>query len=675
MENHSNHKTQMAFNHEHSANMFAERFWICLLLSIPAVWFSGIIQNTFNLKFEIKEWMGYAQLVIGALVFFYGGAIFLKGSVNELKKHAPGMMTLVALAITTAFLYSATRTILGTGESLWWELASLITIMLLGHWLELKAVEGVKASLEEIVKLLPDKAEVIRKSGHIIVSLNELKEGDLVLIRPGGVIPADGIILEGSSQIDESVITGESRPVVKSERDQVIAGSINGNGALTIRVEKMGEKTFIAGIKKLISTAQSSKSTMQLLSDRSAMYLTIVAIVTSIITLVSWMLSTNNISYALERMVAVLVVACPHALGLAVPLVASRSTSIAARNGILVRERLALERARLVDTVVFDKTGTLTKGVYAVQAVIINPIAKTSETQVLQYAASINSKSEHAIAKATFEELKRRDIKLKRITRFERLPGKGVRGYIDGSLIIVGGERIIKDAHLSLSKKMEQDISRSSKKGETIIYVIEGETILGAIALGDLIRKESKEAVAQLGAKKIDSIMLTGDTHEVASWVARMVGIKNINAKVFPQEKSDKVLSLQKKGHIVAMVGDGINDAPALAQADVGIAIGSGTNVAIESAGILLIKNDPRDVITIINLSRVTYRKMIQNLWWAAGYNIIAIPIAAGALIPFGIVLQPATSAALMSASTLIVAVNAFLLRLPIAKLSDNGVH
>lgn len=647
----------------HSMQMFAKRFWISLVLTLPVVLYSEIFKMVFRLNLPEIPYSQFIIFIFSSIVFFYGGWIFLLGAFKELRGRVPGMMTLIALAISAAYIYSVFGIFQRDSHTLFWELTTLITIMLLGHWIEMRAVQGAQGALKELSKLLPDKAEVIRDGKSEIISLSELKEGDFVFVRPGGKIPADGIILEGKSEISESMITGESKPVWKLENNEVIAGTVNGDGSLKIKVTKIGEHTFLAGVMKLVREAQASKSHLQILSDKAAFVLTIVAVLASVATFILWLVFSNmGIGFAIERLVAVLVVACPHALGLAIPLVASISTTLAARNGFLVRERLALELARKVNVVLFDKTGTLTKGEYGVSEIIKNGSSEISENEVLQIAATADSHSEHFIARAIVEEARKKDLEILELKNFERLPGKGVRGVIAGQTILVGGEAILDDGKI-VPEVIKNKIKKFANEGKTIIYVLKNGNLLGILALADIIREESKEAIKQLKSAGIKIAMITGDSEEVAKWAANELGIEEYFSKVLPQEKSEKVKILQKKGNKVAMVGDGINDAPALTQADLGIAIGAGTNVAIESAGIVLVKNDPLDIPKIIKLSRLTYNKMVQNLFWATGYNVIALPLAAGALASRGILLQPALAALFMSLSTVIVAINAVFLR------------
>lgn len=641
----------------HSTNIFKVKFWVSLVLSIPIVVYAEVVQEL--LGFRAPQFPGseYLPFVLGSVIFFYGGWVFISSAYRELKAKMPGMMTLISLAITVAYVYSVFVTFLIEGSTLYWELATLITVMLLGHWIEMRAVSGAQGALKELSKLLPDTAEVVQQTTDNkqpttkIVPTAELKKGDLVLVKPGGRIPADGVVKEGISDVDESIVTGESKSVGKKDGDEVIAGTINGDGSLTVEVSNVGEETFLAGVARLVSEAQASKSRLQTLSDRAAFYLTIVAVVVGATTFATW-LALSDTSFAVTRMVAVLVIACPHALGLAIPLVASISTTKAASNGFLVKQRLALEAARNIDTVLFDKTGTLTKGEFAVTEVTEIPNKSQIDAEkMLQLAASVEQHSEHSIAKAIVAEARKKNIELFEVKDFKAMPGKGVRGVVNGQEINI--------------------LQASEDKGpHTRVEVLIEKDKLGEIALEDVVREESREAIKALHGMGIKTAMITGDSEEVAAWVANELGIDEHYARVLPGEKAEIVRRLQNlKSEIknsrkrVAFVGDGVNDAPALAQADLGIAIGAGTNVAIESAGIILVRNDPRDIVKIINLSQMTYVKMIQNLFWAAGYNVIAIPLAAGVLAFKGILLQPAVAAVLMSASTVIVAVNAVLLK------------
>jgi len=642
----------------HSTQMFLRKFWVSLVLTLPVLAYSEFFQETFRFKAPVFYGSGYITAVLGTIIFFYGGLIFIKSSWREIKGKMPGMMTLIAIAISAAFLQSIYATLSGQGETLFWELATLITIMLLGHYIEMKAVSGAQGALKELSKLLPDKAEVLRGNQTTEVELSELRVGDVVLVRPGGRIPADGKVLEGESDVNESMITGESVPVEKKEGSETIAGTVNGNGLLKIEVVRIGEKTFLAGVMRLVSEAQASKSRLQILSDKAAFILTLVAIGAGGITFVLWLLANAGLAVASERLVAVLVIACPHALGLAVPLVASISTTLAARNGFLVKQRIALELARKVDTVVFDKTGTLTKGKYGVNKIF--PEKGWSEKDVLQLAASLDQRSEHAAARAIVKKAGEMGLELSGVSEFKKIPGQGAMGKIEGKEVLVGGEALLESQNI---KSSIDGTGEEATKGKTLNYVIANGKLMGTISLSDIIREESREAIQNLNSMGIKTVMITGDSKPVAEWVSGELGITEFFAKVRPEDKSKKIKELQSRGQKVAMVGDGVNDAPALVQADLGIAIGAGTNVAIESAGIILVKNDPRDIVKIIRLSQLTYSKMLQNLFWATGYNVIALPLAAGALAFKGILLSPAVAAVLMSLSTVIVAVNALLLK------------
>ncbi|MBI4363755.1 MAG: heavy metal translocating P-type ATPase [Candidatus Doudnabacteria bacterium] len=644
----------------HSTAMFLRKFWVSLTLTIPIVFFS----------FQEVAYGNWLLLILGSIVFFYGGWVFLAGAYRELRGRLPGMMTLIALAISAAYLFSVFEVLRGQPDTLFWELASLITVMLLGHWLEMRAVAGAQGALKELAKLLPDTAERIIQNAKVksqndnskfkieteIVPISALREGELILVKPGGKIPADGEIIEGSSELNEAPMTGESKPVEKKTGDQVIAGSINGSGSLKVKVTQIGERTFLAGVMRLVSEAQASKSRLQVLSDRAALYLTIIAVAGGVITFIAWLLAQAGVIFATERLVAVLVIACPHALGLAVPLVASISTTMAARNGLLIKQRLALEVARKVDVVLFDKTGTLTQGEFGVTDIL-------PDEEILSLAASVNSHSEHSIAKAIVAEAKKRQLNLVEPKNFQAIPGKGAKATVSAQEVLSGSEVLLTELGASIPENLKNQIAELEKQGKTVVHLIKDKQYVGSIALADQIRQESREAIKELKSAGLKIAMITGDSEDVASWVSKELGIDEYFARVLSEQKADKVKVLQSRGQKVAMVGDGVNDAPALTQADLGIAIGAGTNVAIESAGIILVKNDPRDIPKIIQLSQLTYRKMIQNLFWATGYNLVALPLAAGGLAFKGILLQPALAAVFMSVSTIIVAFNALLLR------------
>ncbi|OGC84932.1 ATPase [Candidatus Adlerbacteria bacterium RIFCSPHIGHO2_12_FULL_53_18] len=615
----------------HHTEDFLKKFWVVLVLTVPIILYSDLPEALVGWSAPTFAGSPYLQLVLGSIVFFYGGLVFLRGALSELKARLPGMMTLIALAISAAYFYSVGSVLFGSGMTLFWELSTLIAVMLIGHYVEMRAVQGAKGALRELAKLLPDTAEVVREGKTVVVSLSDVRQGDIALVRPGAKVPADGIIVEGESELDEALITGESRPVQKKTGDEVVAGAINGDGSLTIRIEKIGESTFLAGVMRLVAEAESSKSRLQLLSDRAAFYLTLLAVGAGAITFVVWVMVGESFGFSVERLVAVLVIACPHALGLAIPLVASISTTMAAKNGFFVKRRLALEAARNVTTVLFDKTGTLTAGKFSV--------THSNSDEALALAAAVEAHSEHPIGKAVIAEAQKRSLVVPEAVNFKRIPGAGAQADVGGRQIFVG-----------------------HRGGADIVVEVNGE-VLGTIAVADTPRPEAKEAVEALRDMGLHIAMITGDSEVVAREVASELGIEEFFARVRPEDKVNKVKLLQSKGEMVAMVGDGVNDAPALTQADLGIAVGAGTNVAIESAGIILVRNDPRDIPKIIRLSRLTYSKMIQNLFWASGYNVVALPIAAGALAAWGVVLQPAVAAVFMSLSTVIVAVNAALLR------------
>ncbi len=643
----------------HHTEDFLKKFWVSLVLTVPVVLYSDIFETITGLTALEFKGSRFIPPVLGSIVFFYGGWVFLVGAWKEIQARLPGMMTLIGIAILTAYFWSLYALFAGL-EALFWELTTLITVMLLGHWFEMRAVSGAQGALKELSKLLPDMAEVLRDGEVITVPLVELKESDLVLAKPGARIPADGIVIEGKSDVNESMMTGESKPVSKKAGDKVIAGTVLGEGFLKIKITKVGEQTFLAGVMRLVAEAQASKSRLQILSDRAAFYLTVVAIFSAAVTLSVWLFKSDP-SFAVSRMVAVLVIACPHALGLAVPLVASISTTLAAKNGFLVRQRLALESARNINTILFDKTGTLTKGEYGITDIWL--AAAKNENEILQYAASVDSYSEHFVAKATTKRAEELEIELLKVENFSKISGKGVKGIINGQEILCGGLAILDEAGVSLTEKLKEKVDQAGREGKTLNFTIKNKELLGVTAFADLIRDESREAIRALKSMGLKVAMITGDSEGVADWVSKELKIDQYFARIMPDQKSEKVRTLQQNGQKVAMVGDGINDAPALVQADLGIAVGAGTNVAIESAGIILVKNDPRDIAKIIKLSRFTYVKMIQNLFWATGYNVVALPLAAGALVFRGILLEPALAALFMSLSTVVVAINALLLK------------
>lgn len=646
----------------HSVAMFKDKFWLSFILTIPVLVYSEMIQHWLGFMPPSFPGSQYVPFVLSSVIFFYGGLVFIKGAWGELKAKLPGMMTLISLAITTAYVYSVATQFFIEGDGFFWELATLVTIMLLGHWLEMASIAKAENALDAISKLLPDKAEKLVNGKPKKVLVSELKVGDLVLIRPGASISADGVITDGKSSVDEAAITGESKPVSKSVNDEVVAGTGNQDGSLTVKVTKLGQDTALAGIMRLVAEAQSSKSNVQVLADKAAFVLTIVAIATGIITFVYWLV-TKDAAFALERSVTVLIIACPHALGLAIPLVVSISTALSARNGLLVRKRLALEAARKLDWVLFDKTGTLTKGEHGVTDIWATK--GYTEEDILHLTASLEQNSEHIVGKGIVNEAEKRHVHLDKAEGFAALPGLGVKGRLHGKdNFIAASYRYIKENKLKVPADIEQYSKQAAKDGKTEVYLIkDGKQVVGAIALADIIREQSKQTIKTLKELGIKTAMITGDSKDVADYVAKQLGLDQYFAEVRPEDKAAKVKELQKNGQKVAMVGDGINDAPALTQADIGIAIGAGTDVAIKSADIILVKSDPQDVVKVVNLSKRTYGKMAQNLVWATGYNIFAIPLAAGVLYGAGIVLAPALGAVLMSASTVIVALNAQLLR------------
>lgn len=643
----------------HNPNMFKQKFWLSFALTLPVLYFSQTIQDLLGYGAVTFPGSSYIPAVFGIIIFLYGGLVFLKSAKAEIANRQPGMMTLISLAISVAFIYSFLITInLVSGMDFWWELASLVTIMLLGHWLEMASVMNAQGALQELAKLLPDTAEKVTSGGIETTAVSALRVGDTVLVRPGSQIPVDGIVTKGASKVNESMLTGESKPVDKSKDSKLVAGTVNGNGSLTMRVTKIGDDTALAGIMKLIADAQSSKSKTQILADRAAAYLFYIALLAAFATAIGWSIAGVSGGYTLERVVAVLIIACPHALGLAIPLVTAISTNKAARAGVIIRQRSALELVRNVDVVLFDKTGTLTTGEQGVVDIKAN-----NKKELLAIAAGLEQESEHPIAKAIVAKAKTMKITPKTTEGFSALEGRGATATIDTTTYYVGGPRLREEQNVPLSTELQEATEQASNDGQTVVYVMTNKQVLGAFMIADTIRKDSKAAVKTLqnAGKKV--AIVTGDSKGVAGWVAKELGIDEYHAEVLPEHKSDVVKKLQHNGAKVAFVGDGVNDAPALTQADVGIAIGAGTDVAIESAGIVLASSDPRGVSTIINLSKVTYQKMQQNLAWATGYNVVAIPLAAGVFAGIGIILSPAVGAVLMSLSTIIVAFNAQLLR------------
>lgn len=645
--------------HEHMIDDFKRRFFVSLGLMIPILLLSDMIQEwlRFELDFPFEKTILF---VLATIVYVYGGWPFLKGSVGELRERSPGMMMLIGLAISVAYFYSAAVVFgYGSGHDFFWELASLIVIMLLGHWIEMRSVMGASNALEQLVQLLPNEAHRINGEETEDVPISELREGDWILVKPGERVPVDGKIMKGRTTIDESMLTGESMPVEKTVGDDVIAGSINQEGSLTIETIGTGESTYLSKVIELVSEAQKSKSRVQNLANRAAKYLFYIAIAAGVITFTVWLMLGYSVGTAVERMVTVMVISCPHALGLATPLVVAVSTALSAKQGLLIRNRTQFEEARRLDAVIFDKTGTLTEGNFGVTDIQAN--SPYTEEDVLQLAGAVERESQHPLAQGILREAERRELKLAAVDDFGSMTGVGLEGTVDGARVQVVSPRYIRDQHIQID---EETFARLSGEGKTVVFVLKDGELVGMIAMADLVREEAKETVEALREKGIRSIMLTGDNEKVAHWVARQLGIDDVYAEVLPDDKANQVKDVQKDGSKVAMVGDGINDAPALAQADVGIAIGSGTDVAVETADIVLVRSNPKDVLSILELSQNTYRKMIQNLWWAAGYNIVAIPLAAGVLAPIGIILSPAVGAVLMSLSTVIVAINARLLKI-----------
>lgn len=662
--------------------MFRDRFWVSLVLSIPVLLYSPMLQQWLGFTPPAFPGSRWVPALFSIVIFFYGGLPFLQMAVPELQNRRPGMMTLISMAISVAFLYSLVALVIDPMGGFFWELVTLIDVMLLGHWIEMRSVRQASGALDELARLMPDTAERIRQDGTIeIVPAAELRTGDLFLVRPGASIPADGVVVEGESEVNEAMITGESQPVKKTPETPVVAGTVNLDGSLRVRVTATGDETALAGIMRLVKEAQESKSSTQLLADQAAGWLFYIALAVAAITAIAWTLAVGFNVEVIERVATVLVIACPHALGLAIPLVVAISTSIAATNGVLVRDRLDWEKARNVDTVIFDKTGTLTLGEHGVVA--MTTVEGWTPEHALALAAAVEGDSEHVIARGIRQAAEERlsktaaagtvtvpesaapedTLPLPHVSNFEALKGRGVRAVSNGHTVYVGGPRLLEMLNLKPPAEIARFAETAGAKGQTVVYLVQDEQIVAAFALADVIRPESREAVRRLHEMGIEVAMLTGDSEAVARVVAEELGIDQYFAEVLPEHKAQTVAALQKQGKKVAMVGDGVNDAPALARADIGIAIGSGTDVAVESAGIILVQNDPMDVVTVIELSRTSYRKMIENLIWATGYNVVALPLAAGILAPVGIVLSPAVGALLMSLSTVIVAINAQLLR------------
>ncbi|WP_327051919.1 copper-translocating P-type ATPase [Halomicrococcus gelatinilyticus] len=648
--------------HEGHEQMFRRRFFVSTLLSIPVLLYSETLQAWLGFSvpaFPGSEWI---NPVFAVVVFAYGGVPFLEMAVPELEDRTPGMMTLISMAITVAFVYSLASVVVPTASTFFWELVTLIDIMLLGHWIEMRSVRRASSALDELARLLPDTAERITDDGDTEeVPVSELSEGDLVLVHPGANVPADGVVEEGDSDVNESMITGESRPVSKDPGDEVIGGTINGDGSLRVRISATGDETTLAGIMRLVEEAQESESQTQQLADRAAGWLFYVALVVAVVTAIAWTVAVSFGATVVERVVTVLVIACPHALGLAIPLVVAINTSLAARNGMLIRDRIAMERARELDTIVFDKTGTLTRGEQGV--VDVATVGDVDEDEALSLAAAVEGDSEHMIAQAVHEAAADRQIDAPRASDFEALKGRGVRGTVDGDTVHVGGPNLLSHLDADVPSELATFAERAGANAQTVVYLVREGTPVAAFALADVVREESYQVVDALHELDVEVAMLTGDSEDVAHAVADELGIDTVFAEVLPGDKDEKVTELQEQGKLVGMVGDGVNDAPALTRADVGIAIGSGTDVAVQSADIILVQNNPMDVVRLVKLSTASYRKMQENLAWAAGYNVLALPLAAGVLAPVGILLSPAVGALLMSLSTVIVAINAQFLR------------
>ncbi|MGB2956058.1 MAG: copper-translocating P-type ATPase [Anaerolineales bacterium] len=659
---HSVSHEEHGVDHRGHENLFRQRFWVSLALSVPVLLFSVTVQRWVGFSMPAFPGNNWIVPVISVVIFGYGGVPFIQMAVPEIKKRSPGMMSLISLAIIVAFLYSVSTTFLNFGESFYWELVTLIDVMLLGHWIEMRSVRQASGSLNELAKLLPDQAERINKDGSIeSVSSHLLLPGNLLLVRPGESIPADGTVISGESNVNEAMITGESKLVFKTTADPVIAGTINEEGSLRVMVSATGDDTALAGIMRLVKDAQMSKSNTQVLADKAAGWLFYIALAVAVLTGIGWVVAVGFDIEVIKRVTTVLVIACPHALGLAVPLVVAISTSLGAKNGILVKDRIALEEARLVDTIIFDKTGTLTKGEFGVVDTAV--VRGWKVEQALELAAALEEDSEHLIARAIRKKAQDLELSVPKAIGFTAIKGRGVKAQVNGQEVFIGGPKLLAMLSIRPASKLLDFSRNAGDKGLSVVYLVHDKVLVAAFSLADLIRSESKDAVKQLQEMGIEVVMLTGDSQEVAQTVSQELAIPRFFAEVLPEDKDKKIAELQGEGKRVAMVGDGVNDAPALTRADVGIAIGSGTDVAVESAGIILVKNNPLDVVQIVKLSQKTYRKMIQNLIWATGYNIIAIPLAAGVLAPFGILLSPAAGALFMSLSTVIVALNAQLLR------------
>ncbi len=656
------HSSMQMSGMDHHAMMvqdFKRRFWVSLAVMIPILVLSPMIQMFLGVDWRFPG-DSYILLALSTFLFFYGGWPFLKGAKDELRHKSPAMMTLIALAIIVAYVYSAATVFGVQGSDFFWELASLIVIMLLGHWIEMRSVMGASKALEELAKLMPESAHMIMDNGETMeMPVSSLKAGQAVLVKPGEKIPIDGIVYEGDSEVNEAMITGEAVPVEKGKGDEVIGGSVNGDGILKFKVSHVGDDTFLSQVIRLVRDAQASKSNTQRLADRAAKWLFYIALTTGSITFITWMAIEGNLNFAVTRAVTVIIICCPHALGLAMPLVTSVSTSLAAKNGLLIRNRAAFENARNLDTVVFDKTGTLTEGSFGVTDIKADSV---SEDDLLAIAASVEENSEHPIARGIVEAGKSRELAMLRVTDYQNLTGEGLRASVDGRPVKIVSPGYLKREGIAFDEK---SYSSLAGEGKTVVFILRENKLLGFIALSDVARPTAKEAVDELKQMEVASIMLTGDNQRAADYVARQLDINQVFAEVLPGDKASKIDELHRDGRRVAMTGDGVNDAPSLAKADLGIAIGAGTSVAIETADVILVKSDPLDVVGILKLSRATFKKMVQNLIWATAYNVVALPLAAGVLYYQGVVISPAAGAVLMSLSTIIVAINARLLKLP----------
>ena len=656
-ENHESHNHNGHDHHAHMVTDFRNKFFIILIFTIPIVLLSPMIQNFIGVDWQFTG-DSYIVAALATFVYFYGGWPFIKGAYDELKNKEPGMMTLIAMAISVAYFYSMAVIFGFNGEVIFWEMATLVLIMLLGHWIEMRAINNASKALESLASLMPDTANRITENGETEeVQIDDIKVGDLLLVKPGEKMPLDGKIVKGKSQVDESMLTGESVPVGKSVDDEVIGGSINREGSLTIEVEKLMNESYLTQVIDMVRESQRTKSKTQDVTNKAAKWLFYIALAAGIITFIAWISIGATIDTAIIRLVTVLVIACPHALGLAAPLVISVSTSLAAKHGLLIRKRPQFEKARKINAVIFDKTGTLTEGKFGV--IDIQTFNNIDENILLSYAATIENESEHPIARGILNEAKLKELELLEMSNFNSITGVGIEGTIDDKQVKVVSPGYVRKQKIDFDDK---NFNKWSEQGKTVVFLLVNEELAGAIALADKIKESSKLTIEQLHKRNIKAIMLTGDNQKVANYVAEQIGIDEVYAEVMPNEKADKVAEIQERGLVVAMTGDGINDAPALTKADVGIAVGAGTDIAMDSADIVLVDSNPKDILAIFSLSKRTYNKLVQNLIWATGYNVIALPLAAGVLAPWGIMLSPAVGAILMSLSTIIVAINAQLL-------------